>query len=68
MISIGEKMNIFHERFRNRKNRIGMYLVVASSAAFYLLLFDIHVPVWLLITAAFLFILGIILFILAEKE
>ncbi len=61
-------MKIFHERFKNRKNRIGMYFVIAASVIFYLLLFDILVPEFLLIIAAIMFILGIILFIIAEKE
>lgn len=61
-------MKIFHERFRNRKNRIGMYLVIAASVIFYLPLFDILIPEWLLVIAVIMFILGIILFIIAEKE
>ena len=61
-------MKIFHERFKNRKNRIGMYFGIAASVIFYLLLFDILVPEFLLIIAAIMFILGIILFIIAEKE
>ncbi len=45
-----------------------MYFVIAASVIFYLLLFDILVPEFLLIIAAIMFILGIILFIIAEKE
>ena len=61
-------MKIFHDRFRNRKNRIGMYFVIAASVVFYSLLFDVLIPEWLLILAAILFIAGIVLFIIAEKE
>ncbi len=61
-------MKIFHERFRKRKNRIGMYFVIAASVVFYSLLFDVLIPEWLLILAATLFIAGIVLFIIAEKE
>lgn len=61
-------MKIFHERFRNRKNRIGMYFVIGASVIFFLLLFDIPVPVLLPVIAVIMFILGIILFVIADKE
>ena len=45
-----------------------MYFVIAASVVFYSLLFDVLIPEWLLILAAILFIAGIVLFIIAEKE
>ena len=61
-------MKIFHERFENRKNRIGAYLVIIATVIGYLPLFNILIPEWILIAAAVSFCAGIGLFIWAERE
>lgn len=61
-------MNYFHPRFKKRKNRIGMYCVVVSTVLMFLPLLSVFLPEWTMIVAAILYVAGIALLIIADKE